>query len=53
MPNANAYNNICTAYNQLHEYTKAIPACQEALKLDPQHLLAKGNLGAALEHIKN
>lgn len=53
IPNANAYNNICTAYNQLQEYVKAVKACQEAIKLEPQHELAKGNLGFALQQIKN
>lgn len=47
-PSANAYNNICTAYNQLKQYDKAIQACNEALKLDTNHNLAKGNLAYAV-----
>lgn len=47
-PTADAYNNICTAYNQLKEYDKAIQACSEALKLDANHQLAKGNLTFAV-----
>jgi tetratricopeptide (TPR) repeat protein len=49
LPNANAYNNICTAYNQLGEYTKAIEACNAALKIESTHELAKGNLSYAQE----
>ena len=48
-PNAIAYNNICSAYNQLKEYQKAIAACNEALKLDASSKLAKGNLNYALQ----
>lgn len=47
-PTANAYNNICTAYNQLKEYDKAIEACNKALKIDANHNLAKGNLAFAI-----
>ncbi len=47
-PTAAAYNNICTAYNQLKEYDKAIQACNEALKIDANHNLAKGNLNWAI-----
>ncbi len=49
LPNAIAYNNICTAYNMLNQYDKAIEACNMALKLDSNHKLAKGNLNYALE----
>lgn len=52
LPNANAYNNICTAYNQLGEYTKAVEACNVALKLEPNHELAKGNLSYAGQQSK-
>jgi len=44
---ANAYNNMCAAYNQLKEYDKAIEACEKALDLDRDHKLAKGNLDFA------
>ena len=49
LPSANAYNNICTAYNQLKEYDKAIEACNMALKLDQNHNLANGNKAFALQ----
>lgn len=52
-PNAIAYNNICSSYNQLKEYQKAIAACTEALKLDARSKLAKGNLNYAQEQMKN
>ncbi|MCM4152773.1 tetratricopeptide repeat protein [Arenibacter sp. N53] len=45
--NAIAYNNICSAYNELYQYQKAIDACNEALKLDADSKLAKGNLSFA------
>ena len=50
-PNPNAYNNICTSYNQLKQYDKAIEACTEALKLDADHQLAKGNIEYAKSQI--
>ncbi|MEZ4968596.1 MAG: tetratricopeptide repeat protein [Flavobacteriaceae bacterium] len=50
IPNAIAYNNICSSYNQLKEYQKAIAACNEALKLDPSSKLANGNLNYAKQH---
>ncbi|KAF0246949.1 MAG: TPR domain protein [bacterium] len=49
---AEAYNNICTAYNGLKEWDKAIPACQQAVKLKPDFQLAKNNLAWALEEKK-
>lgn len=49
LPNAIAYNNICTAYNELKEYDKAIEACNKALKLEANYSLALGNLNYALE----
>ena len=48
LPNADAYNNICAAYNQLKEYDKAIEACNKAIKLDLNHKLANGNLNYAI-----
>ena len=42
-PTSVAYNNICSAYNQLKQYDKAIQACDLALKLDPSNQLANGN----------
>tara|TARA_B110001469_G_C9624675_1_gene311673 strand:- start:1414 stop:1986 length:573 start_codon:yes stop_codon:yes gene_type:complete len=44
LPNADAFNNICAAYNQLKEYDKAIIACVKAIKLDKENILAKNNL---------
>ncbi|MCD2423451.1 tetratricopeptide repeat protein [Niabella pedocola] len=47
--NADAYNNICAAYNMLKEWDKAREACQKALQLDPQHPNAPANLRWAIE----
>lgn len=41
---AEAYNNICTAYNQLGEYAEAEKACKRALEINPGYELAKNNL---------
>jgi tetratricopeptide (TPR) repeat protein len=46
-PSSAAFNNICTAYNQLKEYDKAIEACNQALKIDATNQYAKGNLNYA------
>jgi len=48
-----AYNNICSAYNMLHEWDKAIEAGQKAVALNPNSQLAKNNLNVALEGRKN
>jgi|GEM_PF-135204 len=53
IPNAIAYNNICSSFNQLKEYQKAIAACNEALKLDAGSKLAKGNLNYAEQQARN
>ncbi|MFH0867429.1 MAG: tetratricopeptide repeat protein [Bacteroidota bacterium] len=45
--NTIAYNNICTAYNQLKLFDKAITACNKALEIDSSFALAKGNLNHA------
>ena len=50
-PSAAAYNNICSAYNQLRLYNKAIEACDLALKLDPKHEFAKGNRAYASQKL--
>ncbi len=47
-PTSAAYNNICAAYNQLNQPDLAIEACNNALKLDTNNQLARGNLGWAL-----
>ena len=43
-----AYNNICSAYNILHEWDKAIEAGKKAVQISPNNQLAKNNLQAAL-----
>ena len=45
--NAIPYNNICSAYNALGWYEKAIKAGEIAVKLDPNSELAKNNLALA------
>ncbi len=46
--NAQAYNNICSAYNKLGKWDEAINYCQKALEVDPEHELAKNNLNWAV-----
>ena len=48
--NADAYNNICAAYNMLQQWDKAKAACQKALSLNPKHPNAPSNLKWAIEH---
>ncbi len=43
-----AYNNICSAYNMLHEWDKAIAAGNKALELNPDNERAKNNLKVSL-----
>lgn len=43
-----AYNNICSAYNVMHEWDKAIEAGKKAVELNPSNQLAKNNLQASL-----
>ncbi|MFH6604834.1 tetratricopeptide repeat protein [Maribacter algicola] len=52
-PSAGAYNNICAAYNQMQLYDKAIAACDQALKIDPNHKLAQGNRDFAVARTKS
>jgi protein O-mannosyl-transferase len=42
-----AYNNICSAYNDMGQYAKAIPYGQKAVELDPTNERFKNNLAAA------
>ncbi len=42
--NADAYNNICSAYNMLKQWEQAKAACTKALELNPQHPNAGSNL---------
>lgn len=46
---ADAYNNICAAYNMLKEWDKAKEACTKALQLNPQQPNASANLQWALK----
>ncbi len=41
---AEAYNNICSAYNAMKMWDKGIEACEKALKIKPDYELAKNNL---------
>ena len=50
--NADAYNNIGAANNELKEWQKAIDACTKALQLNPKHKLANGNLNWAKSELK-
>ena len=51
--NADAYNNICAAYNMLKEWNKAKAACAKALQLNPNHANAPANLKWAIEQKLN
>jgi len=42
-----AYNNICSAWNQIGEYEKAAIACEKALIIKPGYETAIGNLNHA------
>ena len=42
-----AYNNICSAYNELGAWSLAISACRAALRIDPDFALASNNLRQA------
>jgi tetratricopeptide (TPR) repeat protein len=50
---AEAYNNICSAYNALGKWQDAINACEKALKFKPDFPLAKGNLNYAKKILNN
>lgn len=41
--NAYAWNNICSAYNQLKDYNKALAASERAIQLDPGNQRIKNN----------
>lgn len=45
---AEAYNNICSAYNQLKEWDKAIEAGNKALAINPNYQLARNNVNWAI-----
>ncbi len=46
-----AYNNICSAYNQLHQFEKALEACGKGLQLAPDNELLKNNKAEAEKSI--
>jgi protein O-mannosyl-transferase len=48
---APAYNNICSAYNQLKKHKEALEACDKAIQFDPSNELAKNNRIIALRGI--
>ena len=41
---AEAWNNICAAYNKLGRYDEAAAACEQALRYKPDFELARNNL---------
>jgi tetratricopeptide (TPR) repeat protein len=41
---AEAWNNICSAYNQMGQYEEAEKACKRSLEIKPGYELAKNNL---------
>lgn len=45
---AEAYNNICAAYNELGNFAEGKKAGEEAVRLKPEDPLAKGNLAWSL-----
>jgi tetratricopeptide (TPR) repeat protein len=42
-----AYNNICSAYNDLEMWDEAASACRRALEIDPDLVRARNNLTIA------
>jgi len=50
---AEAWNNICAAYNKLGRYDNAGAACEEALRLKSDFQLARSNLQYAREMAKS
>jgi len=49
---AEAWNNICAAYNKLGRYEEAAAACEQALLSKPDFELARNNLQYARERLK-
>jgi protein O-mannosyl-transferase len=49
---AEAWNNICAAYNKLGRYEEAAAACEQALRYKPDFELARNNLNYAREKLK-
>lgn len=50
---AAAYNNICSACNELGRFAEAQKACEAGLQLVPNDKLLENNLNAALTGLKN
>ena len=50
--NALAYNNICSAYNAMGEWDKAVIAGKKAVKYAPTWQRAKNNLSYAQRKLK-
>jgi len=48
---AEAYNNICSAYNAMQMWDKGAEACEKALKINPGYELAKNNLAWAKSNL--
>jgi Flp pilus assembly protein TadD len=49
---AEAWNNICAAYNKLGRYQEAAVACEQALRCKPDFELTRNNLRFAQEMAK-
>jgi len=49
---AEAYNNICSAYNAMNQFAEGAKACEEALKVKPGYALAQGNLNWAKSQLQ-
>jgi tetratricopeptide (TPR) repeat protein len=49
---AEAWNNICSAYNALNRFREGAAACEQALKIKPDYALAKNNLLWAKQNLK-
>jgi superkiller protein 3 len=51
--NANAHNDLGSAWFQLGDYEKAAAQFSEALRIDPSHAYARKNLDLALTRMKS
>lgn len=47
--NSLAYNNMCSAYNNLNKTDEAMTACTRALQIDPNFTRARNNLNIAID----
>ncbi|MFH0867427.1 MAG: tetratricopeptide repeat protein [Bacteroidota bacterium] len=47
-----AYNNICSAYNEMGKWADAVVYCEKALAVDSGYTLSKNNLQVAKGNIK-